>query len=102
MVSRRTKACDISSFSRAVVKERDGNKCIFCERTSRLTIAHYIGRGNGGLGIPENLACACFDCHEQLDHGMHRNEYRQVFKAYLDQHYPNFPDSERIYNKWRH
>lgn len=101
MRSKQTKAHDITKKVRDAVKERDGGRCIFCGSHDLLQIAHYIGRGCGGLGVEPNLACACVRCHHELDQGMNRAMYREFFKDYLEARYPGFPDSERKYNKWK-
>ena len=101
MRSKRSRATDISPKVRAVVIERDSGRCIFCGSHKYLTIAHYIPRSSGGLGIEQNLTLACFTCHYELDHGMHRKEYQEIQKDYLDKLYPNFKDMERKYSRWK-
>ena len=80
---------------------RDEERCIFCHSHAHLQIAHFIGRGCGGLGIVQNLACVCSECHRELDQGTHRPEYREFFAYYLSSLYPGFPDEERKYRKWK-
>ncbi len=78
------------------VYERDRGLCIFCGKVA-VDIMHYISRGNLGLGIEENLACGCRECHMRLDQSKHRNEMLKIFRSYLDELYPNF--TERKYKK---
>lgn len=94
--SKRSVACDISSEVRKIVKDRD-KACIFCGSAQDLEIAHYISRGSGGLGIPENLTLACHKCHVELDQGVKGKYYKAYQKAYLYELYPGFND--RRYKK---
>ena len=57
-----------------------------------LTLAHYIAKSQGGLGIEENLAVACIDCHAQYDHGYsaERAEKEEQFREYLQCEYPQW------------
>lgn len=100
-MSKLSKACDISPKVRAEVKERDGEACIICGKTHALQIAHFIPRSRLGLGIPENLACMCIDCHGELDNGFKKSkEIKQAFKDYLMSIYPEWNESKLIYSKW--
>ena len=87
--SKRSKACDISAKVRAEVRQRDGDKCIWCGRhLSHPQICHYISRGAGGLGIPQNLVCGCVTCHQQADQGQHTDRYKLAMREHLKRHYP--------------
>lgn len=95
-MNERTKACSISKKVRQEVMERDGGKCIFCGGTYNLEIAHYISRGCGGLGIPENLTVACHQCHSDLDQSSKKKEMHRIQFEYLEKLYPNF-EGRRYY-----
>lgn len=98
--SKRSKACDISSKVRQIVRERDGNRCIWCGKyLSSPQICHYISRGAGGLGIPQNLACGCVKCHQQADQGTHTKRFKFAMSEYLKKCYPDWDDSELRYRK---
>lgn len=100
-MSRQRRKKAVTPKVRREVMERDRGQCIFCTTVDSPTMAHYISRAQGGLGIKENLAVVCIICHHKLDHTPQREEYKAVFKAYLDRKYPGFPDDERIYkNRW--
>lgn len=99
MPSKRTKATSISQTVKEIVCERDKYRCIYCGSVYGLTIAHYISRANGGLGIEQNLACVCLDCHRSLDQSTSRKTMLEKFKQYLDSYYPSFTDEERKYRK---
>lgn len=100
MKSKRSKACDISPKVRKEVKERDGNRCIFCGRyLESPQLAHYISRGRGGLGIAKNLTCSCVKCHMELDQGIHTKEYEKIQKEYLQSCYENWNEEELRYKK---
>lgn len=101
MASKRSKACDISPKIRKEVIERDNHCCIVCGKNYGLQIAHYISRGRGGLGIPQNLAIMCVSCHSQYDNGKLHNEIGQAFREHLKAHYEDWNEEDLIYNKWR-
>lgn len=48
------------------ILERD-KWCVFCGRTDMLTPAHIIRRSAGGHDAPNNIVCACVDCHKAFD-----------------------------------
>ena len=83
MPSKRTKALAISDGVRAKVLERDANKCIICKTPHNLTIAHYVNRGKGGLGVVENLVTLCLNCHFKTDQTISRKKYLEFIKVYL-------------------
>lgn len=105
--SMRSRKTDISTKVRMRVYDRDDNTCIFCRAgyhapaEDRLqgdmgyglrTVAHFIGRGRGGLGIEENLATVCVTHHQLLDNGSHgeRPEMMEIFEDYLRSEYPEW------------
>lgn len=101
MASKISKACDISPQVRQEVLERDGFSCIICGKNHRLQIAHYISRARLGLGIPQNLAAMCAECHFQFDNGKFHKEIGEVFREHLTAHYPEWDEKDLIYSKWR-
>lgn len=100
-MSKLTKATDINAKTRKLVKERDGNRCIFCGSNYGIQICHYRPRSALGLGIKENLFCGCYECHYQLDHTTSRAAMLAWAKVYLDRYYPEFSDKDRTYKKGR-
>jgi 5-methylcytosine-specific restriction endonuclease McrA len=88
-MTKRTKELSISPKVRKEVYERDSwdgaTCCIFCGSPYRIEVAHFIPRSLGGLGIVENLAAGCIDCHKLLDYGFpeQRKEKRTLFRNYL-------------------
>lgn len=62
---------------RAVIRERDGNRCLACGRLSdlvpggicKLDIHHVIPVRNFGPDIDCNLASLCRKCHNRIEHG---------------------------------
>lgn len=105
MKSKRTKACEISPEVRKEVEERDSingiPRCIFCKSYQCRGEAHYIGRGQGGLGIPQNLITVCRNCHREMDNGLNTKRYREIAKEYLMSCYPDWNEKDLIYDKWR-
>jgi 5-methylcytosine-specific restriction endonuclease McrA len=101
MKSARSKATDISPKVREIIKERD-KTCILCGSSQMLTIADYVPRSKGGLGIPENLVLLCMKCHEEFDHSKYSNisdiHSIKIFK-YLSNLYPHFEHCNRFYKR---
>ena len=98
-MNRRTKALSISQTTRKRVMERDNGQCVLCGRTDRLQCAHYIGRGQGGLGIPENLVMLCSECHREYDQSAERDEIRAELREYLRGCCADWDERELIYRK---
>lgn len=94
----RSRACDVRPSVRKAVFERD-KYCIFCGSPRSLQAAHYISRGQGGLGIKENLTAVCMECHDKLDHSPNKLLMQEVQKEYLESLYPGFPDEKRVFHK---
>ena len=49
--------------SAAVVRERDGGRCMVCFSPRDVQVHHITFRSQGGDHDPENLVCLCADCH---------------------------------------
>ncbi len=100
MKSDRTLHTDIPAKVKAAVWERDNQCCILCGKRGNPE-AHYIPRSQGGLGIEENIVTLCRDCHFRYDATTERGTLKVFIKDYLNMHYPNFTDEQRIYKKER-
>ena len=53
---------------RAAVLHRDGDKCVYCNRSGkrqRLELDHVVPRSNGGAHRYDNLVAACRPCNHQ-------------------------------------
>lgn len=96
---KRTKACSISKQTKAKVYERDDGLCIFCHRPGD-PVAHVINRAHGGLGIEQNIVCACSECHRMLDNTTSRQTMLDYAKRYLRGKYEGWNEDELIYKKW--
>ena len=109
-----TKLLEFSQKERVAIRERDNYQCIFCQIGYKMPpemnyemniqdIMHYIPRSSRGLGIRQNGAVGCRYHHHMLDNGSSgdRKEMLKMFRDYLDVFYPDFPDSDRKYDKWR-
>lgn len=101
MVSKLSRACDISPKVRAEVMERDGHKCIICGSTSGLQVAHFVSRSRLGLGIPQNLAILCVRCHGEFDNGKSHREIQKLVRKHLQAFYEGLNEKDLIYSKWR-
>jgi len=99
MKSKRSRACDVLPGVRAKVLERDNGRCILCGTNYNLTIAHYISRANGGLGIEENLVCLCLCCHHDTDQSIKRSFNILAIKGYLKSIYENWDENKLKYRK---
>ena len=100
-MSKISKACDISPKVRQEVLERDSHRCIICGANHGLQIAHFISRGRLGLGIAENLAVMCPQCHFQYDNGKFHKEIEELFREYLKTLYEEWNEENLVYKKWR-
>ncbi len=85
-MSKRTKDLGISAKVRKEVYERD-RWCVLCGNPHNLQCAHFISRGSGGLGIPQNLVMLCVNCHIKYDQTSARDEIRKEIKNYLSRYY---------------
>jgi len=98
-MNNRTKQTDIDAKSRAAVHERDGYQCVYCGRIDKMIeLAHYIGRAQGGLGIPQNLISLCVDCHRDYD-GVGRRDMRDYLENYLRAAYQDWDENDLVYRK---
>ena len=107
--STRTKALEIPIEVKGAVAERDSVDgwacCVFCgkpappENPLAFSNAHYISRGQGGLGIEENILTLCWGCHMRYDQSEHREKMKAFFKDYLKTKYPDWDDIKLIYRK---
>ena len=101
MKSKRAKALDISGKVKKRVWERDGERCIFCGSHEAMPNAHIISRGQGGLGIEENIVTACIRCHNDMDHTTKRGEMIEKAKEYVKEIYPGWDEENMKYKKGR-
>lgn len=109
MSSKRTEAVSIPSQVKKAVAERDSVDghpcCIWCGKPAPTTNpiafsnAHYMSRGQGGLGIEENILTLDWECHLRYDQSGHREEMREFFKNYLKSKYPDWDEDNLIYRK---
>lgn len=109
-MSKWTKATSISQKVRKIVNDRDRG-CIFCQMGYRvpdtmrheagiMELMHFVGRGKGGMGIPENLAKGCRYHHRQFDNSANRAEMKESFEWYMKEMYPGWEKENVIYHKW--
>ena len=98
MKSKRTKATSIEPMVRFKVYERDKH-CIFCGVSCFITLAHYVSRASGGLGVEQNLACVCMECHRKLDQSTQRKDMLEIFKRHLIRHYEDWNEDDLKYRK---
>lgn len=95
---KRTKALDISRKVKSIVWERDLHCCIICGAPGAPN-AHYISRGQSGLGIPENVVTLCQTCHRAYDQTAQRETLKNTIAAYLRSKYENWDDMRLTYQK---
>ena len=98
IMNKRTQALQINAKTREIVRERD-KWCVCCGSPYRLEIAHFISRGSGGLGIPENLILLCRECHREYDQSGKREKYRNYLRIYLKTQYSNWDETKLKYKK---
>ena len=105
----RTKACNIPPRVKQAVAERDSIDghpcCIWCGKPAptsnplAFSNAHYISRGQGGLGIEENTLTLDWECHLRYDQSEYRESMKEFFKDYLQSKHPEWDEEKLIYNK---
>ncbi len=100
--SKRTKATSITKKTKLIVWERDNLKCIFCncDVPWNLANSHFIKRSHGGLGIPENIFCACLECHHNFDDTINREWMLPIARKHLMSKYENWNEDNLIYRKF--
>lgn len=108
-MNKRTKALSIPEEVKRAVAKRDGAGgypcCIWCGKPApteyelAYSNAHYISRGQGGLGIEENIITLCPDCHMMYDQSPMREKMRAWFRAHLKSKYRNWDEKNLIYKK---
>lgn len=107
--SNRTKALEIPIEVKRAVAERDSVDgwacCIWCGKPAptsnplAFSNAHFIPRGQGGLGIEENILTLDWDCHLRYDQRTEREEMKAFFREYLISKYPDWDEEKLIYKK---
>lgn len=98
--SERSKACDITPKVKRAVYERDNGLCIFCGRPGAPNM-HIIPRSQGGLGIEENIACGCMNCHTAFDNGSQRELFMAKAVKYMKGRYSYWSKEYVTYDKWK-
>lgn len=108
MKADRTKALEIPRSVKVKVAKRDSVDgwacCILCGRPAPTTnplafsCCHYISRGQGGLGIEQNILTLCNKCHQEFDNEK-RNEYKPYLRKYLESKYSGFNEEKLVYRK---
>lgn len=84
------------------VLQRDGNKCVFCQRTDNLAVHHIVERklfNNGGYYI-SNGASLCPDCHlkaERCEISCQEIRSKAKIKEIV---LPDGFDKNQTYDKW--
>lgn len=105
MKSKRTKALEIPKKVKEKVAERDTYCCIWCGKPAptdnplAFSNAHFVPRGQGGLGIEQNTLTLDWDCHLKFDQSVDRAKMREFFKDYLKSKYPDWDEKKLIYKK---
>ncbi len=97
-MNRRTKALDISPRVKKIVYARDSGLCVLCGSPGAPN-AHYISRGQSGLGIPGNVVTLCQTCHREYDQSTQREILKNEIADYLRSKYPNWDDIRLTYQK---
>ena len=97
-MNRRTKALDISPRVKKIVYARDNGLCILCGAPGAPN-AHYISRGQSGLGIPENVVTLCQSCHTAYDQSSQRETLKITIADYLRGKYPGWDNVRLTYQK---
>lgn len=97
--NKRSKACNITPKVKAAVWERDHHRCILCGNAAAMPNAHYIPRSQGGLGVEENIATLCCNCHRQYDQTTQRKALGEEIRDYLKSKYKDWDESKLVYRR---
>jgi 5-methylcytosine-specific restriction endonuclease McrA len=68
---------------RAAVRRRDGNACVVCGRTDRLSVHHLVPARLGGHDSMDNLVTVCVLHHRQADAQLQSTSVQNRGKAEL-------------------
>ena len=98
--SKLSKACDIPQSVKDTVFKRDKGLCVICGQAG-IPNMHYIGRGQLGLGIEQNIVCGCLKCHTEYDNGKYREQHGETIKRHLQSKYKDWKEEDLIYRKWK-
>ena len=99
-MSSRARHTGIDGKSRAEVRSRDGQRCVWCGRTDKpVEMAHFISRAQSGLGIPQNLISLCAECHREYD-GVGRRSMQIQLEGYLRAKYRGWDRKKLVYRRW--
>ena len=96
--SARAKAVSISPKVKKVVYGRDHGTCIFCGAPG-LPEMHVVPRSKGGLGVANNIVCACRECHRRADQTSDRADMIRFAISYLKFYDPDWTEESVIYRK---
>lgn len=97
-MNRRTKALDIPPHVKKVVYARDNGLCILCGAPGAPN-AHYISRGQSGLGIEQNVVTLCQRCHTAYDQSSQREILKTTIADYLRSKYVDWDNVRLTYQK---
>lgn len=101
-VSRIAKATEIPKTVKEAVLERDKGICIICKKRRGKPNAHLVKRSQNGMGIEENVFCACDICHNEEDNGKNAKEYETIAEQYLKNYYgANWSRDKLVYKKYK-
>lgn len=97
-----TKATSIPISVKKEVWERDNHKCIFCGKEVPLFCAnsHVIKRSQLGLGIPQNIVCACTICHDKYDFDTNSQKMYKIAEKHLKTIYIEWNKNDMVYKKF--
>lgn len=74
-MTKRSNWCEFDDKTRKYIKKRDNNKCVFCNHSGALQIAHiFLSRAHSGKGCKENGCLLCIDCHKILDNAIGKKQ----------------------------
>lgn len=97
-MNRRTKALDISPRVKKIVYARDNGLCVLCGAQGAPN-AHYISRGQSGLGIEQNVVTLCQTCHTAYDQSLQRETLKITIADYLRSKYVDWDNVRLTYQK---
>lgn len=101
MSSKRAKALDISPKVKERVMTRDKGICVVCGKKG-IPNSHFVKRSQGGLGIEENIATHCLECHYYFDNGPDDEKRQFIVQKTIENfknNYSNWKEENLVYKK---
>lgn len=119
-MNKRTQYLQFGKKTIEEIFERDNYSCLFCRLgyfkcfKGQISLSglgfnifdpmHFIGKGQGGLGVKQNGICGCRNHHHVFDNGnvnkSIKQEMQQIAEDYIFSLYPDLDITKLVYKKY--